>query len=65
VAETSGPHTEKLTDPVAVPTPPVTVAESEVTAPSWIDAWAGVDLVVLSAGVTVKHSPLVLSDEPR
>ena len=54
----SGPQTEKLTVPAGVPPVelPVTVTESDVAAPSRIEPSAGVEVVLLSAGVTVKHS---------
>ena len=61
----SGPQTEKLTFPVGVPPVvlPVTAAESVVVSPSVIEVWAGVEVVVLLAWVTVKHSADEASDE--
>ncbi len=64
-ADCIGPQTEKSTVPAGAPATllPLTVTPSAVESPSWIVASAGVDTVVLSAWVTVKHSSPVPSLE--
>jgi hypothetical protein len=64
-APLNGPHTEKLTVPDGAPPAPfpVTVAESVFCPPSAIELFCGVEAVVEDPGVTVKHSPGLLSLE--
>ena len=66
-AELSGPQTENDTFPVGVPPLafPVTVTESDVEPASWIELSPGVEVVLLLASVTVKHSLAEPSLEPR
>ena len=67
-ADGSGPQTSKFTVPTGVPATglPLIVTESCVVSPSWIDGVAGVEMVVLLAGVTVKQLVAVpLPDDVR
>ena len=66
-AELSGPQTENDTLPVGLPPValPVTVTESAVEPASWIELSPGVEIVALSAWVTVKHSPAEPSLEAK
>jgi hypothetical protein len=61
----SGPHTEKLTDPVGLPLValPLTVASSVSAPPRAIDPLTGADEVDVDASPTVKHSSAPSSSE--
>ena len=60
-------QTKKLTDPVGEPPAalPLTTAESVIDAPSTIEVCCGVVTVGAGALLTVKHSPVLASEDPR